>query len=374
MPELLTTGVTRGADKAFTITELRRVGSGAGTSGLVPTGVKFVWTASTHSIPTPAWSFGVEQRTARDDYPGAEEPVEQVLGWNYAPFTLSGVWDDRYGGEDFALSTWQEFELLIKRGNPVRLDFEQVSITGLIKGCEFTYKRRDLIGYKFTFSPHQRIEKETVLAEPAGGFRATMDPRTVAKLARAKLEALQAAQALATAANLSVVQGALADADMFRDLTADLDSISAAIGSVENIVNEQIFKFESAANAFLRATQILASVKTTCATALTRIRAVGATTALGVQTATALLDFDTWNRGLGAQLREMIVTADDSQKQLNARSQPAVRNLHRARANESLYTISNHYYGTPHRWREISERNGLTALVLDGGELLVIPD
>lgn len=373
MPELLTAGITQGAERAFTVTELRRVGSGSGAAGLVPTGVKFVWTAATHSIPRSSWNFGVEQRTARDDYPGGEEPVEQVLGWNYTAFTLNGCWDDRYGGAGYAQASWQDFEALVKRGNPCRLEFENVSIIGLIKNADFGYKRRDLIEYKFSFSPHTRVDKETVRPDPAGALRATMDPRTVAKLARQKLEAVAAAQALATAANLSQVQSTL-NSDVFAELNADLDSVSADIAAVENVVNEQIYKAESAANAFLRATQIFASIKSTAAVSITRLQAVGATTSLGVQTAVTLLDYDAWNRGLGARLRELVVGADDSQKQLKARTQPAIKKLHRARANESLYTISNRYYGTPHRWREIAERNGLTALILEGGELLVIPE
>lgn len=373
MPELLTGGITQGAERAFTVTELRRVGSGSGAAGLVPTGVKFVWTAATHSIPRRSWNFGVEQRTARDDYPGGEEPVEQILGWNYTAFTLNGCWDDRYGGAGYAQATWQDFEALVKRGNPCRLEFENVTIIGIIKDAEFGYKRRDLIEYKFKFSPHSRVENESVRPPIGAAGRATMDPRTVAKLARASLESVQAAHAAATAANLSQVQSVL-NSDVFAELNSDLDTISADMAAVENVVNEQIFKAESAANAFLRATQIFAGIKTTAATAITRLQSIGATTSLGVQTAITTLDFDSWRRGLGARLRELVVNADDSQKQLKARTQPAIKKLHRARQNESLYAISNYYYGTPHRWREIAERNGLTALVLEGGELLVIPE
>lgn len=373
MPELLTGGIKQGAERAFTITELRRVASGSGKSGLIATGVKFVWTAATHSIPRGSWNFGIEHRTNREDYAGGEEPIEQMLGWNYTPFTLTGCWDDRYGGSGYAESTRTDFENLIKRGNPVRLEFENLSITGVIKNCEFGYKRRDLIEYKFQFSPHNRTENETVRPDPALSGRATMDPRTVAKLARQKLEAVQAAQAMATAANLSQVQSVLS-IDVFSELNSDLDEISGQMAAVDNIVNDQIFKAESAANAFLRATQIFASVKTSAASAITRIQSISSAASLGVQTAVTTLDFESWHRGLGARLRELVVGADDSQKQLKTRTQPAVKKLHRAREGESLYAISNYYYGTPHRWREIAERNGLTALLLDGGELLVIPE
>ena len=71
MPELLTQGITRGADRQLTITELRRTG-GSSAAGLAPTGVAFVWTRDTFSVPKGAWQFGVTQLTSRDDYPGSE--------------------------------------------------------------------------------------------------------------------------------------------------------------------------------------------------------------------------------------------------------------------------------------------------------------
>lgn len=372
MAEMLTGGITRGAEKAFTVTELKRVAV-LGNAALLPTGVQFVWTKETHSVPKGSWNFGVKQRTIREDYPGAEEPVEQVLGWNYEPFSLSGCWDDRYGGAGFALKTWQDFELLVKRGQPVRLEFQNVSITGLITGVTFNWKRRDYIEYQFSFSPHFRTPKESVRPVAGSINRPTLDPKTAAKLARAKLEALQAAQDLARFSNLSRVQSILST-DIFREINADLDAIAGKIASVENIVNDQLSVLDNAANAFQRAVQILGSVKTVAANALTRIQHMQSTVQLGFETAGPLLDFEVWHRGLGARLRELVVGTDDAQKQLKPRAESGIKKLHRARAGQSLYTVSQHYYGTPHRWREIMQRNGLTKVILDGGELLVIPE
>lgn len=372
MAELLTQGITRGADRALTITELKRTG-GSGAAGLIPTGVQFVWTRDTFSVPKGAWNFGVTQRTSRDDYPGGESPVEQVLGWHYTAFTLNGCWSDKHGGPSFAVDTWKAFELLTKRGNLVRLEFEEVQIVGLITNANFSYKRRDYIEYTFTFSPHFRVKNETVRPPIGQGPRATLDPKTVAKLARASLDALKAEQAKATAANLSQVQQLLND-DVFSEINGHLDTVSENMLKVENIVNDQIFKVEDAANAFLRATQILASVKTTAATMITRLSGASSTASLGAETAVAALDYDSWSRGVCARARELVVQADESQRQYSARATPGIRKLHRARAGESLYAISNQYYGTPHRMRQLLEANGLTKIVLDGGELLVIPE
>lgn len=371
MPELLTVGVTQTADKAFQIIELRPVRF-AGVNDLQPTGVKFVWTRDTFSAPRGFWEGGVTLRTVRDDYPGSEQPVEQVLGWHHDPFTLEGAWDDRYGGAGFAVQTWQDFEALTKRGNFVRIEFQAISITGLITNFRYRYKRRDYIEYTFTFSPHFRSPKESVKAVVAGS-RATLDPRTVAKQARRRLEEVRAAQDLATSSNLSQVQSVLSS-DIFREINGFIDQMDVALAKVDAAVNAPIDAVESAANAFSRATQILSSVKSVAAGAITRIQNVAATTELGVQTAATVLDFETWIRTLAARLRELIVGSDDAQRELLPRSEPGIKKLHRARAGESLYAVSNFYYRTPHRWREIMARNGLDKLVLDGGELLVIPE
>jgi nucleoid-associated protein YgaU len=51
----------------------------------------------------------------------------------------------------------------------------------------------------------------------------------------------------------------------------------------------------------------------------------------------------------------------------------STRALYRPRAGESLYAISNQFYGTPHQWRQIAEVNGLYGMTLTGEELLTIP-
>jgi hypothetical protein len=44
------------------------------------------------------------------------------------------------------------------------------------------------------------------------------------------------------------------------------------------------------------------------------------------------------------------------------------------RQGESLYAISRKFYGTPHAWRLIYDRNHLTSVTLTGDEILIIPE
>jgi hypothetical protein len=259
----LADGVTKGQAKVFSVVELRKVGGASGRTSLQPTGVSFAWSADDHAIPRGPWVFGVKQRTVREDYPGSENPSEQILGWNYEPFTLTGVWDDRYGGENFALNTWLGFEALTKRGNPVRLSFERVTITGVITSVQFSYKRADLIEYQFTVSPHFRTPDETVLdLSPDRKDRLMTDPRETVQLARRGLADVQAAQALATAENLSQVQGALSTT-AYQDAQLAIEQANAWITSAENVVEGQLFVPNEAANAFGRIAQLMANTRDT---------------------------------------------------------------------------------------------------------------
>jgi hypothetical protein len=142
------------ADKVFTITEMKRVSSSGGASAFTPSGVSFEWTADEHNIPANSWAMPIAMRTSRTDLPGAEEPVEQILGWNFEPFTCTGVWDDRYMGAGAAFDTFKEFELLVKRGNLVRFEFERVTMHGIITGFTPDYKRRTRSAIR---SPSRRI-------------------------------------------------------------------------------------------------------------------------------------------------------------------------------------------------------------------------
>jgi hypothetical protein len=97
-------------------------------------------------------------------------------------------------------------------------------------------------------------------------------------------------------------------------------------------------------------------------------------TALTVLQAMPVLTFNAWSREMAFQARAMVLAALGAQQDLLSRVGPDAMALYRPQAGESLYAISNRFYHTPHRWREISDRNNLKEFVLEGDELLVIPN
>jgi hypothetical protein len=360
-------GSINGSSRVFVITEMRRVGA-----SLQPAGEEFRFSAENFSAPRGPWNYSLRLRTVRHDLPGSEEPVEQVLGWNYLPFQISGVWDDRYVGANFAEDTRRRFEDMVKRGRSVRITMEEITVFGLITDLNITRQRKDRIGYQFTLSPHNRHEGETVRVKLQAP-RVTTDPRTSVKKARQSLEALQAAQALARAENASRVQQTLST-DIFRELDRDISEVAEALTSAENTVANEILKAQDAANALNRGAQTMESVKSMVSSLLNRTRSVTATTSMAVESIVETLQFETWLRGVGESARRLMITAHLSKQDFETRARPNPARLHRVRPGETLYTISNLYYGTPHNWRAILNHNHLSSIVLEGGELLSIPE
>jgi nucleoid-associated protein YgaU len=359
----------RGATRMLTLTELKRVGR-----TLQPTGVEFKFSRENFSAPRGPQTFGITLRTARQDLPGGEEPVEQVLGWNYTPFTVNGVWDDRYAGTNYAESTRRDFEAMVKRGNPVRYQFEQVSITGLITNLNINYQRADRQGYSFTMSPHFRYEGETVRVDPNSARKIVTDPKTAVAKARQGLESLKADQALASIKAKTQVQSLL-KTDIFTQIGNGIDEIDTYVTSAEDTVENRILKpGENVVNALNNAAQAMASVKTAASRILSTTRQITTSGQMAGSSLVRQLQFENWQRSVSATTRGLVFTSEQSRQDCAFRAQPKPKRLHRVRGGESLYQISTRYYGTPHHWRDILNANKLSSIILAGGELLEIPE
>lgn len=352
--------------REFTITELQRAGDG----GFVDTKVKFTWTNGGRSAPRGTWKFGVEQRTVRDDYPGSTEPVEQVLGPNFKEFTCEGIWDDRYNEPGFALSQYRAFEALVQRGSMARIEFETITINGIIKGCDFDYKRADFIGYTFTVSPHFR--QPGALARTGPSRKRTVDalrpPTEFRDNAAVAVDGMEAGLPNAAAFN-ALVAGDLHQTVKGRvgTLRTDADTITTAI---DQRINPKIDEF----TALKRVAAGFVAMKGNAFSLITDLAAAKSSLDMAYGDAVSVLDYDTWTRNLKALARTLALTGHNGNAELSRRVQPKAIAIYYPSKGESLYGISQRFYGTPSRWRLIADRNGLTTLTLQGDEALIIPE
>lgn len=374
LPNLRSTKV-RGKERVLTITELQRVDSPSGID-FIPDLSRpvFTFARENFSAPRGPQQFGVQLRTARQDLPGAEEPVEQVLGWNYTPFTVTGVWDDRHAGTGYAEQTRRDFEDMVKRGNLIKYQFEQVSVRGLITNFNVNWKRADYIGYNFTISPHYRYRGETVRVDANPVKKVVTDPKTSVAKARAALELLKADQDLASLRNNARVRSLL-KSTAFSDINTSISAVETGVTRAEATVQNEILQPGiDASNALNRGAAAMASVKTAVSSLVSTTRSIIASSTMSTSSLVESLKFETWNRSLTGDALLLGLEADNTQRDFKLRSQPKPKRLHRVCQGESLYQISTLYYGTPFHWRDILLANNLNTIVLSGGELLTIPE
>lgn len=336
--------------------------------GFTPRGgaVRFEWTAANRNAPVQPWPGGVTQRTKRTDYTGADEPTEQVLGPNFKPFTLRGTWLDKYNAPGYAVETWRAFLAMVRRGNVCEFSFKSQAFFGIITDFDWDYRREYDIGYSFTVSVHRRPGLDELSARVAGGV--IQDASSlVSKLGERINTRMVEIQTERPTEQLA--------GDISLTVGEDFDSLQSSIAEFEEIVEQRILQpGADAATALRRAVAAGDITIGRAQTLLNRLGSIASDVNLSYQTALGVLDIETWSRGLAAQARLSVFDAYDARQQLDEQVEPNAVALYRPYQNESLYSISNRFYGTPHNWRLIKERNRLPSSNLDGTELLIIPE
>jgi hypothetical protein len=365
-------------DSVFIIEELNPYGGKEPPEGFA----RFEWTVANKNMPLQPWSFGIHQRTVRTDYPGADDPTEQVLGPNYTPFTLNGRWDNRYNqesrisptvtdaqrrqlGSEYAKREREKFENLVRRGNPVRITFGDLTVQGIITDCVFEYRRTWDIGYSFTVSPHHR--------QPGGFFALKRSPRTALSATQLRKEVSSHVDTM-TAYHAGAPQERLV-LYLYPDVDAKMDEIVERLAIVDQAIEQRNLTPEVEPNTgLLRVASEFLAMSSLSQELIDILKGYSANEALDAELAMATLDFEVWARGLMATARLLVISATRAASDLQQRAKPNALALYRPYAGEHLYSVSNRFYKTPHMWREIMRRNGLTTTSLTGEELLIIPE
>ena len=288
--------------------------------------------------------------------------MEQVLGWNFKPFTLKGRWDDRYMGAGAAYEEWYNFEALIKRGAVCRFEFEQVAVQGLIKNVEFTYRRADHIRYQFEVSPHTR---------GTPGPRIPL-PRGISSPVQFNLQAVAYSNDLLLL--MIDLPGAWLRMDLFLLVMVLVEDIARLITGIALLIEGNFYVV--AGDSFSPLSRVInafAELRTAARALATAVQGVRADTNLIYSSSADVLAFEAWGRGLGYRARLLMALCGEAERTLARQVQPDTAALYRPAEGESLYGISVRFYNTAHHWRRLMEANGLRSTVLTGTELLVIP-
>lgn len=356
----------------FIITELPS--SDPGSADL---GERFEWTADTNATvefngqtgggaracPVKPWELGGEQRTVRTDYPNAKTPSEQILGPRRKPFTLRGKWLDKWNGDGYALAEMERFEAMCERGSLVRFQYGTRVLEGIITSWSFPYERDPVIPYEFTVSVHNRPEKKNTSRAP----ETPKDPLTSLGEFDTAVQAMIDADSLAPR---SVVGGTLAD-----DVTDSIvESVNAREAVAATIDSRDVRPIEQPVDAFTRIATQFRQGRAAAYNMILRLSPVRADLDMGAQTALGVLQFEDWIRSLRYAARIVMGKGREGDRAATERADPSAVRLYRPQAGEHLYAIARKFYGTPHAWRLIAERNALTSVELLGTETLIIPE
>ena len=353
----------------FTITELLRYGA---TRTEAETGDIFRWTndrlstkvGGARAAPMRPWTMGGQLRTSRTDYPGARTPSEQVLGPHHVPFTLSGRFDDRYNFPGYAVKEQRRFEALCRRGNPVRIQFQNQAFECLITEWSFDYHRAWYIQYSFTVSVHDRPDQ---LDRSDRSPPKTKSPQEAADqlglVTITMLENIGIAPKFLLASQIVVETNA-----RIGTLTDTRDGIGATLDSREFAVDT------NTQSPFARLATQFRTAARTATDLLQDLAEVRSDVDLGAKTVGGVLDFEDWSRTLRFQSRALLGLGRQAAQDLEERNEPDALAVYRPAAGESLYAISRRFYGTPFAWRLIADHNNLSSVTLTGDELLVIPE
>lgn len=353
----------------FTITELRRQN---GATLAAADAERFEWSADSEmpgprggarAAPVGTWSLAMVQATVRTNYPGARTPSVQVLGVRRQPFTLTGRWDDRWNFPGYADAELRRFEAMFHRGNVCRFAFQNQVIDGLIVEFSPEYKGEWLIRYSITVDAHGRPDEYEPNRSPPG-------PLTPAQRFDDTAIMVAVLQDFADACPDGKLAGTLAaDArsDM-ADTTAARDQLGATLDQRDLRPSAQ------AAGSLPRLATQFRALGEAAQAQVDRLVSVRSDLDLALTTAESVLRFEDWSRSIRYNGRILMGRAAAGADDMDERSSPAAERLYQPSAGESLYAISRRFYGTPHGWRAIAARNGLSTFTLTGAELLIIPE
>lgn len=351
------------ANGTFSIVEQR-------ASGL--TGERFDWTADrimpssaggARAAPLGPWTLPLHQAIVRTDYAGARRPSYQVLGPRRQPSTINGKWDDRYNFPGYAVQEMRRFEEVVKRGNVCRFSYQGQIVDGIITEFEPEYVKASRINYSFTIDVSERPDEFSANRSPAGPQTPVQRFDDVALTVAAMQETQKHAPA-------GVIAGSLVDRmrDDMTQVTLDKNILGSALdqrtlrpsilpsASIPRLAQQ----FRVLAESSMVVVRELASVRSDVVCAIT--------------TGKALIDYELWSRSMRFYGRILTGRALDGAEDMDERASPNAERIYRPVEGENLYAISRKFYGTPHAWRLISERNNLTTTDLNGDELLIIPE
>lgn len=355
----------------FKLTERPREGSGTFGAGEV-----FEFEAEHHASPTGQIDMPLTVTTSRKSLPGTEEPVEQVISSSLEPFQMSGEWSDRWNTPGFALDTWKRFEALVRRANLVEIEFVGIRLVGLITNFTPGLVTPDVVPWSITFSPHAR-----------GGAIGNSSARINRSTARGPAAQLDTPQNTTAYKNKVVaIKADMDDLQMnapknqmagigYSDTAAALADFQESTDQLEVVSNDSsIETANSAVASFRQELAVHRQILGRAQSVIDETSALNAEVGAAFDDVVLIFQYEEWIREMRRYARTAVLSSWQAEQDLKDRINTRPVGRHRAKKGESVYEVSQTYYGTPDEWKRIHEANNIFVMEFEGGEELLIPN
>ncbi len=320
------------------------------------------------ALPYRGAAWGGSQRHKLSWYAGNPKGTLQVLGPQESPTNLQGTWKSRFLGSESgavfvagfdevtnAQGLVEVFDELRRAGNALRVQWGRQVREGILSEFEPSYITIEDVRWTcaFTWFGREGVEAPRASAAEQPESELRRDQNAVDDQAAFEPATVTEEYSEARRTGLSAV----------RSATTQLFDRSREIRSQAQDLVPAVTGFQAAAE----------TLRTAIGSEVQALVERPYTEAQGDDGVLAVLELDTWRRGLGRRLDAL--RARGLSEALSFRGQAVPPPLARlgVPAGISLRTLALRYYGSADDWTLIADANGLSASVLTAPTVLEIP-
>lgn len=349
------------------------------------------------SMPYRGVEWGVEQRIKTDWYPGNPVASQQILGPQEGKTVLKGMWKDRFirgsievSGADtprFATDAVQLFHRICRAGRLLRVSYLAEVRVGYLRKFVPTYDRAQDVAWEMEFEWQGREDQVFVREEEAPS-----SPRTGFDLFSALQDAVAAVAAVVSLANawvagivsaINEIGDSIAGLTRLLEVAATLTSlpstligaITAQVAAIVRQVTSLLRQILSPRGTVTPVAQLVA--KPAISPTSRKASAAGSGSRRGqAPPASAVANttrFERARRAVGRAASNIAAYAQTEEARILARVSPATTVVVTVSEQQSLYSLSTKYYGSPDYAGYIAAVNRLGSGNVAAGTQIRIP-
>lgn len=315
------------------------------------------------ALPSRKVEWIQRQRNTKTNYPGNPVATFQILGTEYMPTTFTGLWRDRYLGENQSFSIVEYMQNLLDSGKELRVAWGNNTRRGILE--EFRHGHDDSARSAGDIL-WTAVFNWTGLDMPQLIFwkSATFNHKNTPEILRGVASALLGISLPASLEGLA--EGILAVQDFIGDINHAIGQIEKAIETAQALIE---LPFELARTIVTQLERIRNAVFNIVST----VASLPALTTAIVDDVGSLFDGTIWNHSVHAAAGDLVVESEKQKNDFEASSVKAETLQVYVTRGEDLRKVALHFYGRQDEWIRIADHNNLRFSDVPAGTKLKIP-